>query len=108
MSGWRSTTTTQIRHPQDNLFDQLYRITNWVTMRQSARTLVARAARALELQGVNTTTTSSSAQAAAPFAISARSFANDADLLKTPLYDFHVENGGGFGVFCPCLMFSLF
>eukprot|EP00889_Picochlorum_renovo_P004420 jgi/Picre1/31450/NNA_006802.t1 len=63
-------------------------------MRQSARTLVARAARALELQGVNTTTTSSSAQVAAPFAISARSFANDADLLKTPLYDFHVENGG--------------
>ncbi|WPT17487.1 Aminomethyltransferase [Picochlorum sp. SENEW3] len=63
-------------------------------MRRSARTLVARAARALELQGVNTTTTSSSAQVAAPFAISARSFANDADLLKTPLYDFHVENGG--------------
>lgn len=97
-----------MRHVHNNLFDQLYRITVLVTMRQSARTLVARAARALELQGVNTTTTSSSAQVAAPFAISARSFANDADLLKTPLYDFHVENGGGFGVICLCLIFSLF
>jgi len=92
----------------DILFNQLYRIRIWVTMRQSARTLVARLGRALELPGVNTTTTSSSAQVAAPFAISARSFANDADLLKTPLYDFHVENGGGFSNVYLLLAFSLF
>ena len=92
----------------DILFNQLYRIRIWVTMRQSARTLVARLGRALELPGVNTTTTSSSAQVAAPFAISARSFANDADLLKTPLYDFHVENGGGFSIVYLLLAFSLF
>jgi hypothetical protein len=27
-------------------------------------------------------------------AVAARSFASDADLLKTPLYDLHVEQGG--------------
>jgi hypothetical protein len=64
-------------------------------IRRSARTLVGRALRALENQqtsGLQNTTTS--VHVGAPFAMASRKFASDADLLKTPLYDFHVENGG--------------
>lgn len=64
-------------------------------MRRSASTLLRRAAGALEgqsLGGLQNTTTAQSV--GAPFAMVARTFAHDADLLKTPLYDFHVENGG--------------
>ena len=35
--------------------------------------------------------------------LNARSFADEASLLKTPLYDFHVEHGGA----CPTLAVSL-
>ena len=39
--------------------------------------------------------TGSAGHSAAPWcALSSRAFASDADLKKTPLYDFHVEHGG--------------
>ena len=58
-------------------------------MRRQALTLLRTALRsgAGEASGANTTT------AAASFALR-RGFADDASLLKTPLYDFHVEHGG--------------
>lgn len=49
--------------------------------------------------------TCSSAARVAPVAchlLNARSFADEASLLKTPLYDFHVEHGGA----CPSLAVS--
>ena len=66
-------------------------------LRRSARNLLGRAAKALEGQsnyGLQNTTTAENV--GAPFAMMARKFASDSDLLKTPLYDFHVENGGAF------------
>lgn len=66
-------------------------------LRRSASKLLGRAARALEGQsyyGLQNTTTGQSVGGS--FAMVARTFASDADLLKTPLYDFHVENGGAY------------
>jgi len=62
-------------------------------MRRSVRNLLARSARLLEQQGghVGNTTTNS---VVAPFAMASRNFADTSDLLKTALYDFHVEHGG--------------
>lgn len=57
-------------------------------MRRQALTLVRSALRASESAGAANSTT-----AAASFAIR-RGFADDANLMKTTLYDFHVENGG--------------
>ena len=57
-------------------------------MRRQARSLVRSALRASEATSASNSTT-----AAASFAIR-RGYADDANLLKTPLYDFHVENGG--------------
>ena len=62
--------------------------TSSATMRRQALTLVRSALRAGESASAANSTT-----AAASFAIR-RGFADDANLMKTTLYDFHVENGG--------------
>jgi hypothetical protein len=69
-------------------------------MRRAATLLAPRL-----VNGASSSSSSSSTaiNAAAALATAARSFAADAavaadSLLKTPLYDLHVENGGAFGV----------
>jgi len=62
-------------------------------MRRQALTLVRSALRTgpVEVSCLNTTTTTTAAAASVAFR---RGFADDANLLKTPLYDFHIEHGG--------------
>lgn len=59
-------------------------------MKRQALTLLRGALRAgsSEAAGVNTTTR------AAAGLVARRGYADDASLLKTPLFDFHVEHGG--------------
>ena len=67
------------------------------TMRRSAGKFLQRSARALEQVGfgLENTTTSQGTRSLIPFAALSRTFADSSDqLLKTALYDFHVENGG--------------
>jgi aminomethyltransferase len=66
-------------------------------MRRSAGKFLQRSARALEQVGfgLENTTTSQGTRSLIPFAALSRTFADSSDqLLKTALYDFHVENGG--------------
>lgn len=68
-------------------------------MRRSVGNVVARSIRLLEQQSqcshvFGNSTTSASASLVAPFSVISRNFADASNLLKTPLYDFHVENGG--------------
>jgi hypothetical protein len=63
-----------------------------MSLRRSASALLSRAVRAATDGATGKT---SNTGGPAPFAaVARRMFASDADLLKTPLYDFHVENGG--------------
>ena len=58
----------------------------------SRRALSDAVAKALRAGGVQATPKFSNASAS--LLISSRGFADDANLKKTPLYDFHVEHGG--------------
>lgn len=63
-----------------------------ITMRRAAQLVGSALARAAA-EAPNSAKVSHSSAAAA--LLGRRCFADDASLLKTPLYDYHVANGGG-------------
>ena len=68
----------------------------WTRVRQHTSEIMTRQAlRLLAPLRAGLRSTGCAGHPAAPWcALSSRGFASDADLKKTPLYDFHVEHGG--------------